>query len=112
MARVNPPEWVSGNVFIRRNLLEEVGDLVEGHTHAFDHTTIIFTGAVRIIAWQRGEVIADRVFAAPAHCLIRADVEHEITATEPHTEFWCVYSHRDSQARVSLEYTGWEPAYR
>jgi hypothetical protein len=61
---------------------------------------------------EREEFVADREFYAPAHCLIKADVEHEIIALVPQTEFWCVYSHRDAQGRISLDYTGWEEAYR
>ena len=104
-------EWVSGNVFIRPNRLEKVGDKVDGHKHNFDHTTIVFTGAVHVKATLPDGRVIERDFRAPSHCLIRADVEHEIVATEPNTEFWCVYSHRSAQGDVQVEYSGWEPGY-
>ena len=106
------PEWISGNVFIRPNYLSKVGDRVGGHTHNFDHTTIVFQGAVHVRATRPDGVVIERDFAAPSHFLVRADVTHEITATAPHTVFWCVYSHRDPQGRVSIACTGWEDAYR
>jgi len=104
-------EWVSGNIFIRRNRLPAVGDRVEGHAHNFDHTTIVFTGAVRVRARLPEGTVIERTFEAPAHFLVKADVLHEITATLPLTEFWCVYSHRTPQGRLVQEYDGWTPAY-
>lgn len=106
------PEWVSGNIFIRRNALPAVGDRVDGHRHSFDHTTIVFSGAVRVKAKLPDGQVLERDFEAPAHFLVRADVEHEITATQPQTVFWCVYSHRDPQGRITQQFTGWEDAYR
>jgi hypothetical protein len=105
------PEWVSGNIFIRPNELPEVGDKVDGHKHNFDHTTIVFRGAVHVKAKKPDGTVIERDFEAPSHFLVRADVEHEITATQPNTVFWCVYSHRDPQARIVQHYDGWTPAY-
>ena len=107
-------EWVSGNIFIRPNDLPNVGDRVDGHKHNFDHTTIVFTGAVHVRAQLPNGTVIERDFKAPSHFLVRADVEHEITATEPNTQFWCVYSHRSPQEKdeVVQVFTGWEAAYR
>lgn len=104
-------EWASGNVFIRANRLDRAGDGTEGHEHNFDHTTIIFQGAVRITARLPGGGRVVREGAAPAHFLIRAGVRHEIEATADGTVYWCVYSHRDHQGEVCQEYDGWRDAY-
>lgn len=104
-------EWVSGNIFIRKNRLEAVGDACHGHRHNFDHTTIVFTGAVRVKATLPDGQVIVRDFKAPAHMLIKAEVVHELTALEPHSEFWCVYSHRTPQGEVTEAATGWEDAY-
>lgn len=114
-------EWISGNIFIRPNTLPNVGDKVDGHTHNFDHTTIVFSGRVNVKAWRvnpdgsRGEMIAERNFGGPddiaRHFLVRAEVAHEITALEPNTVFWCVYSHRTPQGDVVTHNTGWQDAY-
>lgn len=106
------PEWISGNIYIRPNDLPEVGSRIEGHKHNFDHTTIVFQGAVHVKATTPDGRVIERDFRAPAHFLVKADVLHEITALEPHTRFWCVYAHRDPQGRVTQEYTGWEEAYQ
>lgn len=104
-------EWVSGNVYIRPNTLAKAGDLVAGHKHGFDHTTIVFRGAVHVKATLPDGGVIERDFAAPAHFLVKADVEHEITALADDTVFWCVYSHREPQGDVVQEFTGWEEAY-
>lgn len=103
-------EYASGNIYIRPNKLAK-GQMVHGHTHNFDHTTIFFKGAFRVKATRPDGSVIERDFAAPAHCLILADVKHEITALEPDSEFWCVYSHRTPQGDIVQQFTGWEPAY-
>jgi hypothetical protein len=105
-------EWVSGNIFIRPNRLPVVGDAVDGHKHNFDHTTIVFTGAVHVTATLPDGRVIERDFKAPAHFLVRADVTHRIEATEPETVFWCVYAHRTPQGDIVQDYTGWPEAYR
>ncbi len=105
-------EWVSGNIFIRPNPLPKAGDRVEGHKHNFDHTTIVFKGAVHVRASLPDGGKIERDYVAPAHFLVRKDVEHEITATVDDTEFWCVYSHRTPQGDVVQEWDGWEAAVR
>lgn len=104
-------EWQSGNIFIRSNRLEKAGDKTDGHTHNFDHTTIVFTGGIRITAkLPNGEQVV-REATAPAHFLIRADVHHEIVALQDGTQYWCVYSHRNHQGDVVQDYDGWREAY-
>ena len=104
-------EWISGNIFIRPNRLEKSGHYVKGHKHNFDHTTIVYKGAVHVKAELPNGSAIERDFVAPAHFLVKAGMEHEIVATEDGTEFWCVYSHRTPQGEISVEKTGWEDAY-
>lgn len=105
-------EWVSGNIFIRPNNLPKAGDCIDGHVHRFDHTSIVFKGAVHIKAKLPDGTVIERDFVSPAHVLIRADVEHEITALVDDSCIWCVYAHNTPQGEVVQEYTGWEDAYR
>jgi len=104
-------EWVSGNVYIRPQNLVEKGSKVDGHTHHFDHTTIIFKGSVHVRAVYPDGRVRERDFYAPSHFLVLKEVEHEITALEDGTIFWCVYSHRNPQGDVILENSGWGDAY-
>jgi hypothetical protein len=43
--------------------------------------------------------------------LVKAEVEHEITAREDGTIYWCTYSHRTPQGEIVETYTGWREAY-
>lgn len=104
-------DFISGNVFVRKNPLRKAGDYVNGHKHNFDHTTIVFKGAVHVKAKLPNGTVTERDFVAPTHFLVRKDVEHEIIATVDDTEFWCVYAHRTVQGEVSQIYTGFDEAY-
>jgi hypothetical protein len=126
-------EWVSGNVFIRpmgdREGLKP-GQVVTGHVHNFDHTSIFFCGRWRVRKWvpvvredgslvdpdgANGEwaMLVDFEREGPFHLLIEAHARHEFTFLGPGVgKAWCVYSHRTPQGEVSEHYTGWWEAYR
>lgn len=106
-------EWVSGNIFIRPNLMAKAGDMVEGHDHTFDHTTIVFRGSFLLRKKDADGVILDeRTLTAPCSVLVLKDVWHEFTALEDHSEFWCVYAHRDPQSgEVVQDQNGYYGAY-
>jgi hypothetical protein len=104
-------EWQSGNVFIRANKLHKSGDVTKGHKHNFDHTTILFKGSFKITAHLPNGTEVIREASAPAHFLIRADVEHTLVATSDDTEYWCVYSHRTPQGDIVQDYDGWNECY-
>ena len=94
-------EFACGNIYIRKNLLAEIGDRMNGHKHNFDHTTLFQRGSFHVRAVLPNGTVVERDFTAPDFALIRADVEHEIVATTPDSEFWCVYAHRFPQALAS-----------
>lgn len=108
-------DLVSGNIFIRPNVLQLIGDKIDGHAHNFDHTTYVIRGSVRVEQLDAdGNVVrtVDKK-ASEGHnwVLIKAGVIHRLTALEDDSEFHCIYSHRDAQGDVVLEATGWTEAY-
>jgi hypothetical protein len=128
-------EWVSGNIFIRPMGDEQglqPGDVIAGHTHGFDHTTIFFCGRWRVRRWQpivdedgvhrtlsdgRDAFLLTDDFErdGPFHLLIAANSRHEFTFLGPADvvgRAWCVYSHRTPQGEVAVDFTGWHGAYR
>ncbi len=111
-------EWVSGNVLIRPMYLHKAGDEIQGHSHNFDHTSIVFYGAVRIEAKAPDGREFAREFKSPrpdwggpSHALIKAEVIHKLIATEDDTIVWCTYAHRNAQGEVVQQYNGWQDAY-
>lgn len=100
-------EWISGNIFIRPNALLHKGHVIDGHKHKFDHTTIVFQGSIHVKKTELDGSVTEKILKAPAHLLIKADIEHQITSLEDDTTYWCVFAHRDAQGEVVQEYDGW-----
>lgn len=112
-------EWnTQGNIFIRPNAMNK-GDVIHGHKHHFDHVSIALRGSFSIKATlPSGKVVEKQLFSPSsdvgmdrAHALIKAGIEHEITALEDNSVFWCVYAHRTPQGDVVQDFTGWQEAY-
>ena len=81
------------NLFCKQMTFSKVGDVEQGHCHAFDHTTLLATGSVMVKANGKSTK-----FSAPQMIFIRADVEHEITALEDNTVAYCIHALRDGNA--------------
>lgn len=105
-------EWVSGNIFIRETVFDQEGERADGHSHNFDHTTIIMAGAIHVKAKLPNGDVKQREFTSGQHFLVRADVHHEVTALAANTCYWCVFSHRDPQGEIVQQFTGWERGYQ
>lgn len=110
--RILKPEWISGNVFLRENLLENKGDKCIGHKHNFDHTTFVLRGSIHVKAILPDGRIQEGDFGGDNyHFLTRAGVEHELIANEDNTLFVCTYAHTTPQGTISQVWTGWRKAY-
>lgn len=115
------PEFTCGNMFVRPNFLRKKGWMCGNHTHNFDHMTLVMRGSVHITATFPDGKVIEKDFYAPnsegwteesdSWFLVKAEVKHQIIALEDDTVFYCCYSHRDPQGRISIEKTGWGPAY-
>ena len=78
------------SVYVRHMVFENVGDIELGHSHQFDHQTLVAKGAVKVKANGK-----ETVFTAP-HCVfIKAGVEHELIALEADTVVYCIHALRD-----------------
>lgn len=104
-------EHILGNIFVRPNHLENVGDCMEGHEHNFDHVSFVTSGAALAEGKSPDGTVKKVTVRAGGYVLIRKEVHHKFTALEPNTIVLCVYAHRTPQGEVSEEYTGWDRAY-
>jgi hypothetical protein len=125
-------EWASGNVYIRTmgagRFGLEVGEVISGHTHNFDHTSIFFNGRWKVKRWSKlvdgagteqesWVIVPGDEFErdGPFHLLIHAGCKHEFTYLGSPDGMpgraWCVYSHRNPQGEVVDNWNGWSPAY-
>ena len=105
-----------GNIYVRKMYFLKAGDVMDGHCHNFDHTTMIFKGSVRVRYTKNGEQL-ERIVSAPkpgrgkptergeGYFIVPKDIEHEITALEDDTEAWCVFAHRGSHGEVVEDFS-------
>ena len=81
-----------GNIWVRQNLLEKVGDTNGGgHEHKFDHVSLLTHGRVSVEI----EGHPAKEFTAPTFIVIRKEHNHKFTALEENTVWYCVFALRD-----------------
>jgi len=81
-----------GNIWVRQNLLEKVGDSNGGgHTHKFDHVSLLTQGKVSVEV----EGFPSKEFTAPTFIVIRKEHRHRFTALEDNSIWYCVFALRD-----------------
>jgi hypothetical protein len=78
------------NVFVKLHHFVRVGDTHQGHSHTFDHITLLSSGAVKMVD-DNGE----QEYKAPHLIVTPKGVKHQFTALEPNTVFCCVHAIRD-----------------
>lgn len=78
------------NVFVKLHYFMASGDTHEGHSHAFDHITLLAYGSVKMVH-DKGEA----EYKAPHLIVTPKGVTHQFTALEPNTVFCCIHAIRD-----------------
>jgi quercetin dioxygenase-like cupin family protein len=78
------------NLFSRQMHFSSAGDLEHGHTHPFDHLTLLASGSLQVTV--NGKVTD---FKAPHMIYIKAEHEHELVALEDNTVAFCIHALRD-----------------
>lgn len=77
------------NLYSRMMYFKNVGDVEHGHTHAFDHLTLLASGRLQVTV--DGHVSE---FQAPHMIYIKKDKMHELIALEPNTVAYCIHALR------------------
>jgi quercetin dioxygenase-like cupin family protein len=96
-----PPKIVLGNVanlFSRMMHFEKAGDTEYGHTHTFDHLTLLAAGKLQVTV---DGVISE--FTAPYMIYIRADKNHELVALVDETVAYCIHAVRGEKTDDILD---------
>ena len=73
-------------LFVKHAIFAE-GTFIPQHSHAFEHLSVIATGAVRV--WKDGVLLGD--YIAPAGVVIEARAKHLFLALAPWTTVLCVH---------------------
>jgi len=95
---VNQPEIKIGcvaNLFSRMMHFKKVGDTETGHTHQFDHLTLLAKGKLKVTV--EGVVTE---FIAPQMLYIRADKVHELEALTDDTVAYCIHALRTNEGDI------------
>lgn len=78
------------NLYSRMMHFKKAGDIEYGHTHAFDHLTLLASGSLRVKVEEK-----ETDFTAPHMIYIKADKKHELTALEDDTVAYCIHALRN-----------------
>lgn len=77
-----------GNVWVRENYLEHQGDAAGGHTHEFDHVSLLCRGKVRVEV----KGFPPKEFTAPTFIVIKKQYEHDFVALTDDVLWYCVFA--------------------
>jgi quercetin dioxygenase-like cupin family protein len=106
-ATKNSPEVAIGcvkNMFVRQMCFKQAGHTEQGHTHSFDHLTLLATGRLLVEVPQ-----GTTIYSAPAMIFIHKDVAHKLTALEPNTLAYCIHGLRDLDVSEDIISPGMVP---
>lgn len=88
-------------LFIKQMYVAKAGTYIPQHSHAWDHTSMLATGSVRL--WADGVLQGD--FFAPAGILIEAGVKHLFLSLEDETTVYCIHNlHGEEAVKVLAEH--------
>lgn len=93
-----------GNVFIRPMYFPQIGSVLKGHTHNYDHVTWLSGGSVLVRHELPGGEKGERVYRARCPILIKKGVVHEFTALTEGVEADCIYALRDLTTGEVIEH--------
>jgi quercetin dioxygenase-like cupin family protein len=74
---------------------KRAGDIEIGHTHQFDHLTLLAKGRLRVTVEGKATE-----FTAPQMIYIRADKVHELVALADETVAYCIHALRTNEGDI------------
>ena len=86
------------NLFSRMMHFRKAGDIEIGHTHQFDHLTLLAKGRLKVTV----EGVSTE-FTAPHMIYIRKDKVHELVALTDETVAYCIHALRDKENNDILD---------
>ena len=80
------------NIYVRQMHFLNAGDIEYGHSHDFDHLSLLSSGKVMSIVDGK-----ESVFEAPMMIFIKKGIQHEFVALEDNTVLHCVHAIRNGE---------------
>lgn len=78
------------SVYVRQMHFEKAGDIEVGHSHIFDHQTLVAKGSIKFVLEGK-----ETIFKAPQIVFVAKEKIHELTALEDDTVCFCIHALRD-----------------
>lgn len=85
------------NLFSRMMHFKKVGDTEYGHTHPFDHLTLLASGSLEVTVEHK-----KTVFKAPHMIYIHKDKLHQLVALEDNTVAFCIHALRGADGSADI----------
>lgn len=86
------------NLYSRMMRFKRAGDTEIGHTHQFDHLTLLAKGKLKVTVDG-----AATEFTAPHMIYIHKDKVHELEAMEDETVAYCIHALRDRETNEIID---------
>lgn len=90
------------NVFSRLMHFKSQGDVEIGHSHPYDHATLLSSGSVlyEVLDGPNGNTVASKEFKAPGYIFVEKEKFHRITALENNTVCACIHAIRTIEDEI------------
>lgn len=95
---MNSPEITLGcvaNLYSRQMFFKKAGDIELGHTHQFDHLTLLASGSLKVTVDG-----FETIFIAPHMIYIHKDKVHQLEALKDNTVCYCIHALRDNNGDI------------
>lgn len=94
------------NVYSRLMHFVKQGDQEMGHSHYYDHGTLLASGKLLVEKMnEAGEIIFSKEFTAPTFIMVEKEYAHRLTALEDNTVASCIHALREiDETIVSSEF--------
>jgi quercetin dioxygenase-like cupin family protein len=79
---------LADDIFIMSGSFKEVGTRIPQHSHEYDHTSFIATGAVEV--WCDSQYLGE--YKSPTGLLIKKNTKHTFMTTEENTTILCIHN--------------------
>lgn len=102
------------NVYSRLMYFERAGDIEVGHSHTYDHATLVSYGSVlyEVLDGPDGNVVSSKKFFAPGFVFVEKEKYHRITALEDRTVCACIHALRSIDEDIVSPDCLVQPIYR
>jgi len=86
------------NIFSRMMHFENIGDIEYGHSHTYDHLTLLASGKLKITIDNQSTE-----FIAPHMIFIKKEKIHILESLEPNTIAYCIHALKNKDTEDILD---------